>query len=73
MFYTNIACAFDCYLPLYRYDLLHNAHLNLEGLDELFKVAQVQMESTRTKIFLYSLVFLCCIDKVFCYYSSVFF
>lgn len=24
-----------------RYDLLHNAHLNLEGLDELFKVAQV--------------------------------
>lgn len=25
-----------------RYDLLHNAHLNLEGLDELFKVAQVQ-------------------------------
>ena len=31
-------------LPLtaaYRYDLLHNAHLNLEGLDELFKVSQV--------------------------------
>lgn len=27
-----------------RYDLLHNAHLNLEGLDELFKVAQVQNE-----------------------------
>lgn len=25
----------------FRYDLLHNAHLNLEGLDELFKVAQV--------------------------------
>lgn len=24
-----------------RYDLLHNAHLNLEGLTELFKVAQV--------------------------------
>lgn len=24
-----------------KYDLLHNAHLNLEGLDELFKVAQV--------------------------------
>ncbi|RWW89443.1 hypothetical protein BHE74_00001607 [Ensete ventricosum] len=24
-----------------RYDLLHNAHLNLEGLAELFKVAQV--------------------------------
>ncbi|KAI6671581.1 hypothetical protein NL676_006466 [Syzygium grande] len=24
-----------------RYDLLHNAHLNLEGLDELFKVAQL--------------------------------
>ncbi|KHN11578.1 Inositol hexakisphosphate and diphosphoinositol-pentakisphosphate kinase [Glycine soja] len=23
-----------------KYDLLHNAHLNLEGLDELFKVAQ---------------------------------
>ncbi|MCH83207.1 inositol hexakisphosphate and diphosphoinositol-pentakisphosphate kinase 2-like, partial [Trifolium medium] len=23
-----------------QYDLLHNAHLNLEGLDELFKVAQ---------------------------------
>ncbi|XP_039031969.1 inositol hexakisphosphate and diphosphoinositol-pentakisphosphate kinase VIP2-like [Hibiscus syriacus] len=22
-----------------KYDLLHNAHLNLEGLDELFKVA----------------------------------
>jgi len=28
-------------LAHYRYDLLHNAHLNLEGLDELFKVAQV--------------------------------
>jgi hypothetical protein len=28
-------------LPPDRYDLLHNAHLNLEGLDELFKVAQV--------------------------------
>lgn len=27
--------------PFNRYDLLHNAHLNLEGLDELFKVAQV--------------------------------
>ncbi|KAG6779358.1 hypothetical protein POTOM_015735 [Populus tomentosa] len=25
----------------YRYDLLHNAHLNLEGLDGLFKVAQL--------------------------------
>ncbi|KAL9391697.1 hypothetical protein Peur_015617 [Populus x canadensis] len=24
-----------------KYDLLHNAHLNLEGLDELFKVAQL--------------------------------
>ncbi|XP_022740441.1 inositol hexakisphosphate and diphosphoinositol-pentakisphosphate kinase VIP2-like isoform X5 [Durio zibethinus] len=24
-----------------KYDLLHNAHLNLEGLDELFKVAQI--------------------------------
>ncbi|XP_027923059.1 inositol hexakisphosphate and diphosphoinositol-pentakisphosphate kinase VIP2-like isoform X2 [Vigna unguiculata] len=24
-----------------KYDLLHNAHLNLEGLDELFKVAQM--------------------------------
>lgn len=24
-----------------RYDLLHNAHLNLEGLDELFNVAKV--------------------------------
>ncbi|CAA6659017.1 unnamed protein product [Spirodela intermedia] len=24
-----------------KYDLLHNSHLNLEGLDELFKVAQV--------------------------------
>ncbi|RZR78479.1 hypothetical protein BHM03_00003836 [Ensete ventricosum] len=24
-----------------KYDLLHNAHLNLEGLAELFKVAQV--------------------------------
>ena len=35
-------------LPIHRYDLLHNAHLNLEGLDELFKVAQVQMESTPT-------------------------
>lgn len=30
--------------PFDRYDLLHNAHLNLEGLDELFKVAQVQNE-----------------------------
>lgn len=28
-------------LLLDRYDLLHNAHLNLDGLDELFKVAQV--------------------------------
>lgn len=28
-------------LTYYRYDLLHNAHLNLEGLDELFIVAQV--------------------------------
>ncbi|KAL5976672.1 Inositol hexakisphosphate and diphosphoinositol-pentakisphosphate kinase vip2 [Asimina triloba] len=28
-------------LSLNRYDLLHNAHLNLEGLDELFKVAQL--------------------------------
>lgn len=27
-----------------RYDLLHNAHLNLEGLDELFNVAQVHMQ-----------------------------
>ena len=35
-------------LPIHRYDLLHNAHLNLEDLDELFKVAQVQMESTPT-------------------------
>lgn len=26
----------------YRYDLLHNSHLNLGGLNELFKVAQVQ-------------------------------
>lgn len=36
--------SFDLYylLPLDRYDLLHNGHLNLEGLDELFKVAQVQ-------------------------------
>ncbi|XP_052304687.1 inositol hexakisphosphate and diphosphoinositol-pentakisphosphate kinase VIP2 isoform X5 [Populus trichocarpa] len=24
-----------------KYDLLHNAHLNLEGLDELFKVSQI--------------------------------
>lgn len=24
-----------------KYDLLHNAHLNLEGLDELFKIAQL--------------------------------
>lgn len=24
-----------------RYDLLHNAHLNIEGLEELFKVAQL--------------------------------
>lgn len=29
-----------------RYDLLHNAHLNLEGLDELFQVAQVQFLQT---------------------------
>lgn len=29
-------------LSLDRYDLLHNAHLNLEGLDQLFTVAQVQ-------------------------------
>lgn len=28
-------------LLLDRYDLLHNAHLKLEGLDELFIVAQV--------------------------------
>ncbi|RVW23942.1 Inositol hexakisphosphate and diphosphoinositol-pentakisphosphate kinase VIP2 [Vitis vinifera] len=28
-------------LPIHRYDLLHNAHLNLEDLDELFKVAQL--------------------------------
>uniref|UniRef100_A0A6N2NGD0 Inositol hexakisphosphate and diphosphoinositol-pentakisphosphate kinase n=2 Tax=Salix TaxID=40685 RepID=A0A6N2NGD0_SALVM len=26
-----------------KYDLLHNAHLNLEGLNELFKVAQIQL------------------------------
>ena len=33
-----------CFLiwsTIYRYDLLHNAHLKLEGLDELFKVSQV--------------------------------
>lgn len=37
-------CVFSMTFPFDRYDLLHNAHLNLEGLDELFKVAQVQTE-----------------------------
>ncbi|XP_022740443.1 inositol hexakisphosphate and diphosphoinositol-pentakisphosphate kinase VIP2-like isoform X7 [Durio zibethinus] len=31
----------DLYNERKEYDLLHNAHLNLEGLDELFKVAQI--------------------------------
>ncbi|XP_022740439.1 inositol hexakisphosphate and diphosphoinositol-pentakisphosphate kinase VIP2-like isoform X3 [Durio zibethinus] len=31
----------DLYNERKEYDLLHNAHLNLEGLDELFKVAQL--------------------------------
>lgn len=34
--YVTVSCLTD------RYDLLHNAHLNLEGLDELFQVAQVK-------------------------------
>ncbi|XP_019442629.1 PREDICTED: inositol hexakisphosphate and diphosphoinositol-pentakisphosphate kinase-like isoform X2 [Lupinus angustifolius] len=40
---TQIPDVYDsCKLMLtyYRYDLLHNAHLNLEGLDELFEVVQ---------------------------------
>ena len=51
-------------LTFHRYDLLHNAHLNLEGLDELFKVAQVQMESTPT-INLCSVGSLCSIEGFF--------
>ncbi|KAK1257936.1 hypothetical protein QJS04_geneDACA017752 [Acorus gramineus] len=31
----------DLYNERKEYDLLHNAHLNIEGLDELFKVAQL--------------------------------
>lgn len=40
-------------LPLDRYDLLHNGHLNLEGLDELFKVAQVQKSGYGNAISVY--------------------
>ena len=35
----------------HRYDLLHNAHLNLEGLDELFQVAQVQFLQSANSTF----------------------
>lgn len=47
--------SFDLYylLRLDRYDLLHNGHLNLEGLDELFKVAQVQKSGDENAISVY--------------------
>ena len=40
-----------------RYDLLHNSHLGLQGLDELFKVAQVQ---TVFSLFQFSLTIIIC-------------
>ncbi|KAF8399400.1 hypothetical protein HHK36_015264 [Tetracentron sinense] len=36
-----------------KYDLLHNAHLNLEGLDELFKIAQDHVMLCECPIFCY--------------------
>ena len=47
-FLYNIYLLLSMFLdwPTDRYDLLHNAHLNLEGLDELFQVAQVQFPNS---------------------------
>lgn len=49
-------CSF--FVHFSRYDLLHNAHLNLEGLYELFKVAQVLTNQFGPIVFILSYCFI---------------
>lgn len=56
-------CVID--LLLDRYDLLHNAHLKLEGLDELFKVAQVAGKICSAFIYLLKKLFSFLLNKLY--------